>query len=112
MPVEIIKIDLRDRHVPQHRLLPGSRGHLHLLPARPGDLHLQPVNRGHLLGLNPDQWDHLPPDQGDHPVLREAEGEAEDGSCSVLLNRNIRNTHFSYAQILTISFFKQAHIIT
>ena len=114
--------------VPQNRLQTGSRGHLlnlrvpqhrhqpvnqgHLLDRRVPLHRLQPVSPKGILDLNLDQWDHLHPDQGDHPVLQEAEGEAEDGSCPVLLNRNIRNTHLSYAVILAVSFFKQAHIIT
>ena len=112
----------------QHRLLTGSRGHLlkvhvplhRLQPVNQGDLRLQPVSPEGILDHNPDQWDHLHPDQWDHlhpdqqehHVLQEAEGEEEGGSCPVLLKRNIRNTHFSYAVILAVSFFKEAHIIT
>ena len=111
---------LLHRRVPQHLLQPVSRGHLldrhvpqhRLQPVSRGGHHLQPVSRGGLLDLNPDQWDHLHPDQRDHPVLWEAEAEAEGGNCPVLLKRNIRNTHFSYAVILAVSFFKEAHIIT
>ena len=113
-------------HVPLHRLQPVSRGHLldrhvpqhHLQPVSRGDHLLQPVSRGDILDHNPDQWDHLHPDQREHPdqqehhVLQEAEEEEEGGSCPVLLKRNIRNTHFSYAVILAVSFFKEAHIIT
>ena len=114
--------------VPLHRLLTDSRGHLldrhvpqdHLQPVNQGDLRLQPVSPEGILDHNPDQWDHLHPDQWDHlhpdqlehPVLQEAEVEAKDVSCPVLLNRNIGNTHFSYAVILAVSFFKEAHIIT
>ena len=135
MLMGIMAIDLRNRvpqprlqtgsrghhlnlRVPQHPLLTGSQGHLldrhvplpRLQPVSRGERHHQPVSRGGI--LNPDQWDHLHPDQWDHPVLREAEGEEEGGSCPVLLKRNIRNTHFSYAVILAVSFFKEAHIIT
>ena len=103
-------------HVPQHPLLTGSQGHL--LDLRVPQHHLQPVSPEGIQDLNLDQWDHLHPDQWDHPdqqehhVLQEAEVEAEDVSCPVLLNRNIGNTHFSYAVILAVSFFKEAHIIT
>ena len=133
----IMKIDLGN-HVPQHRQQTGSRGHLlkvrvlqrplqtgsrghlpdrhvplpRLQPVSRGVHRLQPVSQGGIPGLNPGQWDHRHPDQREHPVLQEAEVEAEDVSCPVLLNRNIGNTHFSYAVVLAVSFFKEAHIIT